>query len=126
MLKSQVKSKMKKVNGYRLDSRKMEDPIILKFIKDSRNLRDRIERIYLFGSRARGNEKPDSDYDLLIVADHPDAKFRERIYDIVIDILLETGKLISLKIFTGKEFTKLCQAHTPFMENIQREGIRIG
>ncbi|MBE0478704.1 nucleotidyltransferase domain-containing protein [Candidatus Aerophobetes bacterium] len=117
---------MKKPKGYRLDSRKIEDPIILKFIKDSKNLRERIERIYLFGSRARGNEKPDSDYDLLIVADHPDAKFREKIYDIVIDILLETGKLISLKIFTGKEFRKLCQAHTPFMKNIQREGIRIG
>ena len=25
-----------------------------------------LERVYLFGSRARGNERPDSDYDFLI------------------------------------------------------------
>lgn len=109
-----------------IDNRKIEDPVILEFIKRSQNLRDRIDRIYLFGSRARGNEKPDSDYDLLIVVNHLDVKFREKIYDIVIDILLETGKLISLKIFAREEFRKLSQAHTPFMENIQREGIRIG
>jgi predicted nucleotidyltransferase len=28
-------------------------------------------RIYLFGSRARGDAGPDSDYDLLVLVDHP-------------------------------------------------------
>ena len=30
------------------------------------------ERIYLFGSKARGDENPDSDYDLLMVLAHVD------------------------------------------------------
>lgn len=35
-------------------------------------LRERLnaERVLLFGSRARGNARPDSDYDFLIVAPH--------------------------------------------------------
>ncbi len=28
-------------------------------------------RIYLFGSRARGEAAPDSDYDILVLVDHP-------------------------------------------------------
>jgi predicted nucleotidyltransferase len=28
------------------------------------------QRIYLFGSRARGDAKPDSDYDILLLSDH--------------------------------------------------------
>ncbi len=29
------------------------------------------ERIYLFGSKARGDEGPDSDYDTLVLVEHP-------------------------------------------------------
>lgn len=29
------------------------------------------ERIYLFGSKARGDAGPDSDYDLLVLVEHP-------------------------------------------------------
>lgn len=31
----------------------------------------RPERIYLFGSKARGDAGPDSDYDLLVLVEHP-------------------------------------------------------
>lgn len=29
------------------------------------------ERIYLFGSKARGEAEPDSDYDILVLVEHP-------------------------------------------------------
>ncbi|MBI4320908.1 MAG: nucleotidyltransferase domain-containing protein [Chloroflexi bacterium] len=46
------------------------DPILAEIV---RRLVDefRPERIYLFGSRARGDATPDSDYDVLIVLDEP-------------------------------------------------------
>jgi len=103
-----------------------KDQVITKFIKDTNNLKERIEEIYLFGSRARGEERPDSDYDLLIVVDQADGKFREKIYEIVLDILLDTGKLLSLKILSSEEFKRLSQLRTPFIENVLREGIKIG
>jgi len=34
------------------------------------------ERLILFGSRADGRERPDSDYDILIVKDQPDSTLR--------------------------------------------------
>jgi len=38
------------------------------------------ERIYLFGSRARGDHRPDSDYDVLVLLEHCDEElfFLER------------------------------------------------
>jgi len=35
-----------------------EDQVITKFIEDIRDLKERIEEIYLFGSRAREEERP--------------------------------------------------------------------
>lgn len=103
-----------------------EDRVIAKFIRDSKDLKGRIEEIYLFGSRAKGKERPDSDYDLLIIVNWSDKEFRERVYDIVLDVLLETGKLLSLKILSSEEFEKLSRLRTPFIENVLKEGIKIG
>lgn len=85
-----------------------------------------MEELYLFGSRARGDARPDSDYDVLIVLSRMDLEFKDALYDIVLDILLETGKVISLKFFKRTEFDRLRQIPTPFMEHIQKEGIKIG
>jgi len=103
------------------------DTVIEKFIQglEDINLKREIEKIYLFGSRATGAERPDSDYDLLIVTSSPNKKFRDKIYDIVVDILLEMQRVVSLKIFKTEEFKRLCRMQTPFMQNVLREGIRI-
>lgn len=108
--------------------KKRTDEVIEKFLEgiERAGLRKEIERMYLFGSRARGDEQPDSDYDILLVADQPDRKFRDRLYDIVIDILLETSRDISLKIRKTEEYKRLCRMRTPFMRNVLKEGIRIG
>jgi predicted nucleotidyltransferase len=52
------------------------------------------EKIILFGSRARGDAKPGSDYDLLIVADvsgNP-RQFRREIYHSLYELRLPVGK----------------------------------
>lgn len=105
----------------------MKDSILAKFIREISDVRDKIERVYLFGSRARGNERPDSDYDLLVVVAENFSKVdKDVLYDIVMDILLATGRLISLKIFKEGEFKRLKQMQTPFMRHISKEGIQIG
>ncbi len=104
------------------------DSILKRFLQglEDLDLRDKIEKIYLFGSRAKGTERPDSDYDLLIVAPSPDKSFRKKIYDVVVDILLEHQRVVSLKIFKTEEYKRLCRMGTPFMRNVLKEGIRIG
>lgn len=105
----------------------MKDPILVKFIEQLADLKDKIKRIYLFGSRARGNERPDSDYDLLLVVDNDFSQVdKNLLYDRVLDILLATSRLISLKIFKKEEFKRLCLLETPFMRHVLKEGIKIG
>jgi hypothetical protein len=48
------------------------------------------------------------------------------LYDAVMEILLKTGRLISLKIFSVSEFDRLKSIPTPFMYNVVSEGIRLG
>ncbi|MDO8748544.1 MAG: nucleotidyltransferase domain-containing protein [Candidatus Omnitrophota bacterium] len=104
------------------------DPVIKQFLDglERLGLKQKIEKVYLFGSRAKGIERPDSDYDLLIVSSLPDKEFKSKIYDIAVDILLETGRDVSLKIFKTEEFNRLCRMRTPFTQNVLKEGIRIG
>jgi predicted nucleotidyltransferase len=86
--------------------KKRTDEVIEKFLEgiERAGLRKKIERMYLFGSRARGDEQPDRE-------------FRDRLYDIVIDILMETSRDISLKIRKTEEYKRLCRMRTPFMRN---------
>ncbi|OGX39749.1 MAG: hypothetical protein A3D87_01765 [Omnitrophica WOR_2 bacterium RIFCSPHIGHO2_02_FULL_50_17] len=108
--------------------KKRTDEIVEKFVKgiEAAGLKIGIKKMYLFGSRARGDERPDSDYDILVIADQPNREFRDRLYDIAIDILLETSRDISLKIYKTQEFRRLRQMRTPFMTNVLKEGVRIG
>jgi len=103
-----------------------QDEVIGMFLDRISPLRGEIEQIYLFGSRSRGDWRPDSDYDLLIVLKRKDGRIVDGLYDGVMDVLLSTGRLISLKIFTRSEFDRLRSIPTPFMQNLMREGIKIG
>ena len=105
----------------------MMDPIVQRFLEKAESVRQKIEAVYLFGSRARGTERPDSDYDLLLVV-REDFSLAEKdsLYDQVIDILLETGRLISLKIFKQKEFQRLRDLNTPFLSRVLKEGVKVG
>ena len=104
----------------------MSDSIIKEFLKMISPLMDDIEEMYLFGSRCRDNWRPDSDYDILIVLKRKDRIVIDRLYDSVMDVLLSTGRLISLKIFTVSEFNRLKSIPTPFVSNVLKEGIKIG
>lgn len=103
-----------------------DDHVIRRFLSNISPLMKGIKFVYLFGSRSRDDWRPDSDYDFLIVLKRKDRALIDRLYDIVMDILLDTGRLVSLKIFTESEFNRLTSIPTPFMQNVIKEGIRLG
>lgn len=107
-------------------SQSMNNEIIEKFIDLTSPLKESLKEVYLFGSRCRDDWRPDSDYDMLIVLEKKDRVIIDRLYDAVMDVLLSTGRLISLKIFTVSEFNRLKSLSTPFISNILQEGIKIG
>ena len=105
----------------------MKDPVLTRFLEAVKPFRGKIKSIYVFGSRARGTGRPDSDYDVLLVVSRDfSLNDKNKIYDILMDILLDTGRLISLKIFKVRLFQKLCRMRTPFMKHILEEGILLG
>lgn len=81
-----------------------------------------IVKILLFGSCARGQDRPDSDIDLLIVLRQDRWSVRDRIYELVTDLILEYEREISLKVLSLAEFQRLMERGTPFMQEIKRDG----
>jgi len=82
--------------------------------------------VYLYGSRARGNSKKQSDWDILILLNINSITFdyEKRIIDALYDIEIETGEVISPLIYTKKDWDNK-HFFTPLYENINREGIRL-
>ena len=81
---------------------------------------------YLFGSRARGDFKPESDWDILILVDNIkvtneiEDKFRDELYDIELD----TGQIISTFIYP-KDYWSNTLAYSPLFKNVAKEGVRL-
>lgn len=80
--------------------------------------------IILYGSRARGDAEPESDYDLIIIVDGEVSLKRE---DIIcrqlFPIELDTGKVLTAIVYSRQQWdTKLHRA-MPFHRNIERDGV---
>ncbi len=81
-----------------------------------------ILKIYLFGSRARGDAGAGSDFDILIIVTDKRPIDRMKIYDYILDVNLEYGIDFSLKIYDEEEFKKSMRLDLPFMKNALTEG----
>ncbi len=96
------------------------------FLKSIARIRPVIQRMILFGSRAHGTALPDSDYDILLIVPVKTDELLDTLYEAVIETLLTSGRLVSLKIFTESEYDRLKKLSTPFMQRIEAEGVLVG
>jgi len=79
------------------------------------------ERIYLFGSRARGEAGPDSDYDILVVV--PDNASRERHRsDAGYLALWSTGAPAEIMVWTHSAFQSRADMVASLPATVTREG----
>ena len=82
--------------------------------------------IILYGSRARGDVRPDSDVDLLVLLDaEVPAEMKRRIHDILYDIALMEDVVISFIIKSVNKWDSPISRATPLYQVIQREGIKV-
>ncbi|HEV8594240.1 MAG TPA: nucleotidyltransferase domain-containing protein [Thermoplasmata archaeon] len=84
---------------------------------------DRIDRIVLFGSVARGDHRPDSDVDLLIVTRGDRLVLQENVARDAIDVLLREGIVVTPLVVTASEAAAL--AGTGLGRELAREGLAI-
>jgi hypothetical protein len=61
----------------------------------------------------------------LILTKDKDLKLKNRLYDAAVDVYMDSGADISLKIIKDKDFNRMKEMHYPFAENILKEGIKI-
>lgn len=80
-------------------------------------------RVILYGSRARGDEKSDSDWDLLVLLDKPriEPQDHENISWPLCKMGWELGEHISVKLYTYRDWKK--RSFTPFYKAVSREGV---
>jgi uncharacterized protein len=99
-----------------------DDPVLTRFRTAVLKIYgNRVQRMVLYGSRARGEARPDSDYDIAVFIKDLAASDDEmgRLADLETDILYETGAVINAMPYPAGTY----QDRTSLMREIRRDGI---
>lgn len=96
---------------------------IIRRIRQTVNQVDEKAEVILYGSRARGDERADSDWDILVLTDYKVnlTKERELRYPLY-DLALELDEQFSVFVYSKNDWHTR-QRITPFYENVSQEGI---
>ena len=82
----------------------------------------RIERVVLYGSRARGDAKPDSDYDIAVFLKDLSSRWKEvrRIADVEIAVFEKTGAWVHAMPYPAGAWRN---TGSPLMHEIRKDGV---
>lgn len=110
-----------------IDNKELLD-ILLDVKEEVRRLfGDKLRQLILYGSFARNESDPESDIDIMIMVDDSEdglRKYRYLIADVMGELTIKYGKLISLTEVTYDRYTDYLDI-LPFYKNISEEGIEI-
>lgn len=90
-------------------------------------LGNRLKRIILYGSYARGDFRQDSDLDIMILTDIQPGEtgsYSDRIYDVTYDFEVQYGMEINPSIQNIQIYEQWKSVY-PFFMNIEKEGVAI-
>jgi len=85
-----------------------------------------VERIILFGSKARGDDEPDSDIDLLVITPRElDRPAEDAMQDAAWETGLEHGRCEQLVIRSHERWYHGIDQATPLRLNVDQDGVEI-
>ena len=93
------------------------------FLRGISSVRGEVVELYLYGSRARGDHHPDSDYDVFVVLHERTRDTIDTLYDAVVDVVCDSASLVSLKIVTREQFRRLVVEGNPLVANVLQDGV---
>jgi predicted nucleotidyltransferase len=98
------------------------DPVLSGFRQAMQELYGpRIERLVLYGSRARGDARPDSDYDIAVFLRRLSGRWQEvrRIADVELAIFDRTGAIVHAMPYPAGSWRNT----SPLMHEIRMDGV---
>jgi len=98
------------------------DPVLTRFRAAVAEIYgDRLERAVFYGSRARGDHRPDSDYDIAVFIKDLGSFYDEcgQLAAVTTDILEDTGAVISATPFPAGAYRE----RTGFMHELRKDGL---
>ena len=104
------------------------DEILKKYVEDVREIYgENLRTIILYGSYARGDFKPDSDIDLMILVDLSDDEIKRKghvLSDLTFDYNFDNNLEIMPIVKNLDHFNKWIRAY-PFYNNVKKEGVEL-
>jgi len=98
---------------------------ISKLIRQNISEIDPDAQVILYGSRARGNAKSDSDWDILVLTDYPVDNHKEKTFrDHLYELELQTGEPFSIFVYSKQDWNTK-QRITPYYVNVTSKGIQL-
>lgn len=88
---------------------------------------DRLKTVILYGSYARGDFKPDSDVDIMILVELTEQEIREkgrRLSDVTFEYNFDNDLAIMPIVKNADHFNKWLAAY-PFYYNVKKEGVEL-
>jgi len=79
--------------------------------------------VRLFGSKARGDDRPDSDVDVLVIESSGDWRVSDTVYRLSTEVLLETGVSLSVKVVSRAHYEGMLDQRMPFAMRVMAEGV---
>jgi predicted nucleotidyltransferase len=104
--------------------RTSDDPVLARFRAALDDIYgDRLDRVVLFGSRARGDAGPDSDYDIAVFLTSLPDRWREldRLADLRVRFLDDSGVFFDARPYSAETYRDA----TPLMSEIRHDGLRL-
>ena len=100
-----------------------EDKVIVD--EFSRRVRERFSgaRVWVFGSRARGNATWDSDFDICVVLQKTSRSNYRKLRQIAWEIGFENGVVITTVTYSRREFESGPRSASPLTRKIRLEGM---
>ena len=99
---------------------------IQKFINEvNKILGDRLKKVILYGSYARGDYNKKSDVDIMILTDlsfEEIEEYRDKISDAAFEIELKTGIILSPVVKNIEKYNTR-RKFVPFYKNVEKEGV---
>lgn len=86
-----------------------------------------LKRIIVFGSRARGEAREDSDLDVIVLVDKKTSELEKTLDDTAYGIMWDNDfkPIISLKVFSEAEFYDATKKGFSFYRHVEKEGVSL-